>query len=402
MSDVDVVCVGGGIGGAALAATLAKQGLRVVVLERTLEFSDRVRGEVLVPWGLEEARKLGLLEPLAESCGHEVLFWEVGIGGATVLRRDLRETNEQGLPVLTYHHPPMQDLMLKLAEKAGARIFRGARVRRVEPSESGGTPSVFYELDGESMMLTARLVVGADGRGSPLRKAGGFYVRTHEAQRMFGGVLLENVESPEDTMCSRFDPARGLMSWVFPQGNGRARVYIGYNADSGIARLQGDKDLGRFIDLSESVGVPHEAFKRASMAGPLATFDATDNWVELPYNNGIALIGDAAMTSDPTWGQGMSLTLRDVRLLSEALAADSDWNAAGRAYAHAHQQGHNHVLRADHWYTGLFLGVGTAADEIREQAFPRLLADPSLMPGTPFAGPSVPADDAARIRFLGA
>jgi 2-polyprenyl-6-methoxyphenol hydroxylase-like FAD-dependent oxidoreductase len=49
------------------------------------------------------------------------------------------------------------------------------------------------------------------------------------------------------------------------------------------------------------------------VAGPLATFDATDNWVEHPYANGVAPIGDAASTSDPTWGQGMSLALRDVR-----------------------------------------------------------------------------------------
>ena len=47
-----------------------------------------------------------------------------------------------------------------------------------------------------------------------------------------------------------------------------------------------------------------------------------------PYREHLALIGDAAATSDPTWGQGMSQTLRDVRVLSEQLLVVDDWDAA--------------------------------------------------------------------------
>ena len=54
-NSTDVVIVGGGIAGSALALVLARRGLEVTVLEQQTEYRDRVRGEVLVPWGVAEA-----------------------------------------------------------------------------------------------------------------------------------------------------------------------------------------------------------------------------------------------------------------------------------------------------------------------------------------------------------
>ena len=70
--DYDVITIGGGLGGTALAKTLSERGHRVLVLERTTEFTDRVRGEVLVPWGCAEAAKLGLYDLLHDRCAHGV------------------------------------------------------------------------------------------------------------------------------------------------------------------------------------------------------------------------------------------------------------------------------------------------------------------------------------------
>ena len=56
----DIVTVGGGLGGSALATTMAEAGANVLVLEASTAFSDRVRGESLLPWGVAEARELGL------------------------------------------------------------------------------------------------------------------------------------------------------------------------------------------------------------------------------------------------------------------------------------------------------------------------------------------------------
>ncbi len=56
----DVVIVGGGIGGGALAKCLSDAGVSVVVLERTLEYADVVRGEWIAPWGVAETRAVGV------------------------------------------------------------------------------------------------------------------------------------------------------------------------------------------------------------------------------------------------------------------------------------------------------------------------------------------------------
>src|SRR5689334_15899968 len=65
----DVVVVGGGIAGSALAAMLAAQGLGVIVLERQVAYRDKVRGEYLHPWGAIEAGLLGVQDVLLGAGG---------------------------------------------------------------------------------------------------------------------------------------------------------------------------------------------------------------------------------------------------------------------------------------------------------------------------------------------
>ena len=72
----DLITVGGGLGGAALAKSLAEKGARVLVIERDEKFKDRVRGEMLVPWGVAEAEKLGiaaLLRVVADTTCHGLI-----------------------------------------------------------------------------------------------------------------------------------------------------------------------------------------------------------------------------------------------------------------------------------------------------------------------------------------
>src|SRR5207249_4646253 len=84
----DLVTVGGGIGGAALARATAEQGARVLVLERERRFTDRVRGEALMLWGVAEARALGVDPLLRATCGHELPSFELFMGGVEIVRRD--------------------------------------------------------------------------------------------------------------------------------------------------------------------------------------------------------------------------------------------------------------------------------------------------------------------------
>ena len=60
----DVVVVGAGIGGAALATVLARNGLDVLLLERQTAYRDKVRGEWMAPWGVAELQDPSLVAPL--------------------------------------------------------------------------------------------------------------------------------------------------------------------------------------------------------------------------------------------------------------------------------------------------------------------------------------------------
>ena len=129
MRSFDVVIVGGGIGGCALATTLARGGLAVAVLERDAEPVDRVRGEFMPPWGVIELKRLGLLDAL------------IGAGGVFSVRNipyDENQPGEQAIPftlrfadlvpdvpgAFCMGHPAMCRVLAAEAERAGVTVLR--------------------------------------------------------------------------------------------------------------------------------------------------------------------------------------------------------------------------------------------------------------------------------------
>jgi 2-polyprenyl-6-methoxyphenol hydroxylase-like FAD-dependent oxidoreductase len=149
-----------------------------------------------------------------------------------------------------------------------------------------------------------------------------------------------------------------------------------------------------------TVGMNPEFYDGAKAAGPLATFDGAEAWVEHPYRDGVALIGAAAAASDPTWGQGLSLTLRDARVLRDQLLGTEDWETAGHAYAREHDR-HTEVSHAVNlWFAEFYLETGPQADARRARALPLIAEDPSRQPDAGFSGPDIPVNDAVKKRFF--
>ena len=70
--NVDIVVIGGGIGGGSLATVLARAGRSVLVLENSTAYRDRVRGEWIAPWGVVELQRLGLYGAVRAAGGHHV------------------------------------------------------------------------------------------------------------------------------------------------------------------------------------------------------------------------------------------------------------------------------------------------------------------------------------------
>ena len=124
----------------------------------------------------------------------------------------------------------------------------------------------------------------------------------------------------------------------------------------------GDRDAHSFIDACRETGGPDGWFDDAKQVGLLASFDAASSWVTHSARDGVALIGDAAGTSDPAYGCGLSLTLRDVRVLRDHLRAESDWRRAADRYATDHDQYFDAMKRIIDWRTEMNHSTGHAAD----------------------------------------
>lgn len=398
MPDYDIITVGGGIGGAAIAKAMAENGKKVLVIEREKQFKDRVRGEWMAPWGVAETKALGLYESLVAAGGVPAPRFAGRAGPAELPVRDLTTQSAIGLPCFAMYHPAMQEAVLNAAAEAGAEVVRGAKVTGVTP---GREPAVTYEGEGGSRTASARLVVGADGRNSLVRKWGAFEKVEEDKGNTLAGVLLDGLNCEDGLSNAIFNPFLGQVAFLFMQEDGRGRAYFGYRTDSGM-RLQGDADTKTLIEKCVQTGAPASWYEKAVQAGPVASFTGVDSWVEHPYKDGIALVGDAAQTSDQTWGQGLSITFRDARLLRDALLENEDWEAAGHAYAGAANESYQHIKRVEDWQTLVMMDQSPEANTARMKVLPRLATDPTILPDTHFCGPELaPADEASRARLFG-
>lgn len=391
-ANYDIITVGGGLGGAALGKAMAEQGKRVLILERETEFKDRVRGEFLSPWGVAEAAQLGIYEIIRDSCGVDAPITNLGFGP-----RDLADTTPQRLPALGFCHPEMQETVLNEAQKSGAEVRRGVTVLDVA---LGVQPAVTFQDSHGTKSLTASLVVGADGRNSAARKWAGFDLNERPQPFYFAGLLMRGISIPQDHSYLLFLPPLGMATAMTPAGRGRFRTYVAYQDTEGM-RLQGSENIPNFIAEARKAELIADSFKEAEPIGPLASFRCGDFWVEHPFRDGVALVGDAASTSDPAFGQGLSTTLRDVRVLRDCLIGNEAWEAAGHAYATEHDRYSAAVRTATQWFRGMFLEQGPAADERRARALPLLAQDGTRAPDHLFSGPELPLVDSVRRRFYG-
>ena len=274
----DVAIAGGGLGGAALAKNMAEHGARVLVIEHERQFKDRVRGEAMFPWGYAEVQALGAADCFAEAGRHHLNWLDTYVASDLVEHREVVPSTKHQLPFLTCYHPAMQESLLKAAAAAGATVRRGAAVREVKP---GAPPEMVIDENGRAETITARLVVGAEGRSSVVRSSAHFTVQRDPEDMMIAGILLENVPADEDTLQGIYNFALGQLAIIIPQGGGRVRVYLCYH-DATQARFQGPGDVTRFFDGCKKTGANAALFEDVKPIGPLATFSCAHSWVDHP------------------------------------------------------------------------------------------------------------------------
>jgi 2-polyprenyl-6-methoxyphenol hydroxylase-like FAD-dependent oxidoreductase len=249
-------------------------------------------------------------------------------------------------------------------------------------------------------------VVGADGRGSSIRKQVGIALHRDPTHHLFAGLLVTGADAwPAGLQVTGVE--RDAHFLVFPQGEGRARLYLGYALDQ-HKRLNGPDGAQHFLDAFRLPCLPEaEALANARPAGPCLSYGNEDCWTDSPVAEGVVLIGDAAGHNDPIIGQGLSITLRDARIVSDILLSGTDWSPAAFApYTEERRERMRRLRFVAALASSLENEFGAEAEARRLRARELQAKDPSLLFWflAAFAGPdAVPAqafDTSVRERLL--
>lgn len=311
----DVVIVGGGIAGCSLAYALASAGRSVLVLESSVEYQDRVRGETMLPWGVREAQNVGVEQVLLDAGAHVAPTWlqyVEGLGDPTALPMSMML---EGVPgTLNIRHPVACQALADAATGAGATVVRGVHDVRLS---AGPDVSVSYAA-GREAEVRARLVVGADGRSSAVRRQATITIQRDDPVNYLAGLLVDGlagITDDQDIMVMEGDQ----ILLMFHQGHGRARLYVGVGR-SGQRRFAGPDGAAEFLAAWQPGCYPlSEVVAAGTPAGPCATYPGDDTWTDTPFAEHVVLVGDAAGHNDPIIGQGLSIAMRDVRTVRDLI-----------------------------------------------------------------------------------
>jgi menaquinone-9 beta-reductase len=332
----EVVIVGAGIGGSALAIALARVGIAVTLVEKSTVHVDHVRGEWVAPWGVAETQRLGLYDLLMNAGGHHLkrhIPYGDDVDIETAQAQTLNFTAFEGAglkPPLCMRHPDMCDLLNAEAIASGAELLRG--VSEVEVT-AGVSPVVRFHHAGQAREFEPRIVIGADGRNSMVRGQVGLELHREPTHHLMAGMLIDNADGwPADVQI--FGTEGNINFLAFPQSPSRVRLYLCYGLDD-RRHFAGADNQARFLAAFKLSCVPgSEYLANATPAGPCNSYGNEDTWTDLPYAPGVVLLGDAAGHNDPIIGQGLSITYRDVRIVRDLMLENRDWSIdAFRPYA---------------------------------------------------------------------
>src|SRR4051812_30264184 len=328
-SKYDAVIVGASLAGCSTAIFLARAGARVALVERRPDPQafKRVCGHFIQSSAVPTLERLGLLGPMEEAgaARSRIRLWT---------RWGLLELKDSPLPAAVNIRRETIDPILRrmAAETPGVELMLGLTATGVMRDDGRVTGIAVAERGRDAGELRGRLVVGADGRDSQVAKLAGVPTRERRHGRFAYAAYYEGpppAGSPDGTIWM-LDP-----QWAaaFPTDGGLT-LYGCMPTKDRLPDFRRDM-AGAFTSFMADLpdAPPILASRRV---GAVIGKIEMPNVARDPGRQGLALVGDAALATDPLWGVGCGWAFQSAEWLADsvapALAGDEPLERALRRY----------------------------------------------------------------------
>jgi 2-octaprenyl-3-methyl-6-methoxy-1,4-benzoquinol hydroxylase len=309
----DVLIVGGGMVGAAVACGLGGSSLKVAVLESTMpeafaiEQPHDLRVSALSIASKNILASVGAWEGVLNRryCPFKRMrVWETA--GDTEFCSDAIQHEELGF--IVENRVTQLALLERMQQFDNISFFCPAVIKKINYAATGSS----IELD-DGRVLTAKLLVAADGGQSRVRQTVGLGVTSWDYQQHAMVIYVETDYPQQDITWQRFVPS-GPQAFLPLSGNYGSLVW--YNSPDEVTRL---KSLPYDQLMSELLATFPDCLGKLTQILGTASFPLKRQHAQSYVKQGVVLVGDAAHTINPLAGQGVNIGLLDAAALAEVL-----------------------------------------------------------------------------------
>jgi len=346
--ETDVLIIGGGVAGSAMACSLTGRGYRVILLEKSEKPQDTARGDHIQPYVCNILNQWGVLDSFFEAGAKRrsgsLWFDESAkfLMDANVSKLDIPQ------PFFMFiNHEDISEVFIKFASKDdNFSIFRPIiNCQHISTNDDESLYKLVLKGKTEHTIST-KLVVGADGIASNITKKFELERETFRYDRALAVLFSKEYQADSHNNLRTYLTDRGIVTMI-PRANGGCK--IGLTIDRNEVKewkKMSDDDYTKFIG---SLVPEYKSLPMYSAGIYPPSMIIAKRWVK----DNLVLIGDACHGLHPGRSQGMNTTIKCIDQLVKLLPKDIDFNKqqvteALETYQNIMKGEINHLLESNH------------------------------------------------------